>query len=84
MLRLKRKHKINFPSITELLPHSMQLSPVIADDDELSQAIANDPIDHDNRWTLTERPETGQLEQYWDNVVADIKSDPSWVDFSND
>lgn len=83
MLRLKRKRQINFPTIAQLFPHQMQLSRVVADGDELTQAIVNDPVDHDNNWILTERPETGELEQYWENVEADIKNDPSWVSFTN-
>lgn len=87
MLSLKKHHKHHFalPTLDILAPHAMELSPVgAADGDELADAIVNDPASHDNRWVLEDRPETEQLEAFWSAVEADIKSDPSWADFSQD
>lgn len=83
MLKLKNKHHLDFPHITFSMPHSMQLSPVAADDDELSAAIINDPVDHDNNWVLGD-PDSQELEQYWQRVEDDVKNDPEWIRFSED
>jgi hypothetical protein len=82
MLKLKNKHHLELPHFSFSIPHQMQLSPVVADDDELASAINNDPIDHDNNWVLGD-PDTQELEKYWQKVERDLKSDPEWVDFSN-
>ena len=87
MLSLKKHYKNHFtlPSLNSLVPRAMELSPVgAADGDELADAIVNDPVSHDNRWVLEDRPDTDQLEAFWSAVEADIKSDPAWVDFSKD
>ena len=61
------------------------MAPIPADDnDELTQAIASDPIDHDNNWTLDERPDTSELEAFWSEVARDLKKDPEWTDFANE
>lgn len=80
MLKIEHHH-------TEFhLPHfemsrMMHLSPVVADNDELSQAIANDPIDHDNNWQLTERPDESELRhamRTWDTIIDEVRQDPEW------
>jgi hypothetical protein len=84
MLELKKTHHMNFPHLDFSLPRKMQLAPVEADDDELSQAIEADPIDHDDNWELVERPDPGKLEAFWAAVVDDVKSDPEWSTFAED
>ena len=84
MLKLKHKHHIDFPYITFTPLHSMALSEVSLDTDELAQAIVNDPIDHDDNWQLTENTDTEELEQYWATVEEEIKNDPEWVDFAKE
>jgi hypothetical protein len=84
MLEINKTHHMNFPHLSFSLPHQMQLATVTADDDELSQAIEADPIDHDNNWELVEHPDPGKLEAFWDAVVADVKNDPEWNTFAED
>ena len=83
MLQLKNKHHLDFPHITFPSFHPMQLSPVADDDDELTAAIVNDPVDHDNNWQLAD-PDTKELEKFWASVEDDVKNDPEWVHFSED
>ena len=83
MLKLKHKHHLDFPHIT-LISSSMQLSPVAADDDELTRAIEQDPASRDDVWELNERPDMGELSQFWDTVEADVANDPQWFRFEND
>lgn len=83
MLKLKHKHHLDFPHIT-LPTHPMELSPVPIDDDELSQAILDDPVAHDNVWELNERPDTEELTKFWSEVEADVAQDPEWFRFSED
>lgn len=84
MLKLKRTHHLSLPRLSFSWLHSMKLSKVSSDDDELAKAIDNDPVDHDNNWQLTDRPDTEELEQYWTNVEDEIKSDPEWIDFAKE
>ncbi|MBC7746920.1 hypothetical protein H7Y40_02980 [Pedobacter sp.] len=82
MLKLKHTHHLGFPHITFTPLHSMKLSVVPLDNDELAQAIDNDPIDHDNNWQLTNQPDTEALEEYWTTVVAELKDDPEQIIFA--
>lgn len=83
MLQIKkRSFSFSLPHLT-LRTRPMELSPVVADDDELSQAIASDTGNHDDAWELTERPDEAELEVFWDNVEKDIAKDPTWVRFEN-
>ena len=83
MLKLKHKHHLDFPHIT-LSSRPMELSAVPVDNDELNQAILEDPIAHDDVWELSERPDSNELTQFWSEVEADVASDPEWFKFSND
>lgn len=83
MLKLKHKHHLDFPHIT-LSSAPMQLSAVPIDDDELAQAIIEDPVAHDNVWELNERPDMGELTKFWSDVEADVANDPEWFRFSED
>ena len=86
MLEIKNHH-MHFPEFHLELPHKVELATVafkaneIAD--ELAKAIVNDPIDHDNNWTLEERLDASKLEAFWDGVLKDAKNDPDWF-FSED
>jgi hypothetical protein len=83
MLKMKHKHHLDFPHIT-FRTHEMALSPVTADDDELSQAIVDDPVTHDDVWELSERPDTEELTQFWSEVEADVANDPEWFKFNSE
>ena len=80
MLKMKHKHHLDFPHIT-LSTRQMELSPVLADSDELTQAILDDPVAHDDVWELNERPDTQELAQFWSEVEADVANDPKWFRF---
>ena len=82
---LKLKHHMHLPSLTLAARQPLHLAPVPVsddDDDELTQAIAADPADHDDNWTLEERPDTRELESFWTDVATDLKKDPDWTDFA--
>jgi hypothetical protein len=82
MLEMKHKHDFHLPHFE--LPRQMELSPVpIANNDELTRAIDNDPVEHDDVWELDERPDTGELTDYWQSVEDDIRKDPEWFTFSD-
>lgn len=72
---LKLKHSFHLPRIAFDSHPPLTLAPVPVDDDELTQAIAADPADHDNNWTLEERPDTGELESFWTEVVRDLQNE---------
>ena len=55
MLKLKHSYHLDFPHMTFHVPHVMHLSPVMADDDELTAAIVHDPIELDNNTELVLR-----------------------------
>jgi len=82
MLELKHTHNLDLPHITLSSP-PMQLSPVVADDDELSRAIVSDPENHDDQWELSERPDMGELTEFWTSVEADVENDPEWFRFED-
>ena len=80
---LKLKHHFHLPNITFDAHPPLELEPIPVDDgDELTQAIAADPIDHDDNWTLEERPDQTELESFWSEVTNDLKKDPDWTDFA--
>lgn len=83
MLKLKHTHHLNLPHLS-LVPSQMQLSPVTADNDELTQAIETDVQAHDDVWQLSERPDIGELTAFWEEVVEDVSKDPTWFHFENE
>jgi len=84
MLEIKHKHHLHLPHLPAASP-KIALSPVaVADDDELSTAIKNDQANRDDKWELSERPDMGELTEFWDNVVDDVSKDPEWFKFSNE
>lgn len=83
MLKIKRSHHFTLPEL-RLRSQAMQLSPIPDDGDELTQAIINDVDDRDNNWELSERPDMGELTQFWTDVEADVQNDPEWFKFSDE
>lgn len=83
MLKLKHTYHLDFPHIT-WSPKQMELSPVLADNDELTQAIERDNVARDDAWELSERPDMGELTEFWNHVEQDVASDPQWFRFEND
>lgn len=83
MLKLKHTHHLSLPHLN-LTSTPMQLSPVTADDDELTQAIETDVQAHDDVWQLSERPDANELTQFWEEVVEDVSKDPKWFRFENE
>lgn len=78
MLTLKQKTKLTLPSLS-LLSGPMRFSPVVNDGDELLTDLDSQFTTQDDQWTLTERPDSAELEQFWDAVVADVRKDPDWI-----
>jgi hypothetical protein len=52
----------------------MQFAPVQSqeDDDELSQAILNDPAVHDDKWDLTDNLDPEKLSAFWDDALHEL------------
>ena len=52
--------------------HPIRLQPQpIEEDDELLQAITNDPSANDNRWELNEFVDGEALTNFWEEVVQE-------------
>jgi hypothetical protein len=83
MLKLKHTRHFEIPHLS-LLDEPMRLSNVPIDNDELTQAIVEDPIAHDDTWELSERPDMGELTKFWSDVETDVANDPEWFTFSED
>lgn len=84
MLKIKQTFHISLPSLGLTQAKPLQLSPVIDDGDELTQAVKADTVDHDDNWQLTDRPNETELDQFWDKVEKDIAKDPSWFKFDDE
>ena len=78
-------HRIDFPHIIEeLKPHrQLQFAPVTESDDELDQAIVNDPIVHDDNWQLTSHPDAKQLGDFWEMVEKDLGQNSDETGFTD-
>ncbi len=78
-------HKIDFPHIIEELKprHQLQFAPVTESDDELDQAIINDPVVHDDNWQLTSRPDAKQLGDFWEMVEKDLSQNSDETSFTD-
>jgi hypothetical protein len=83
MLKIKHTHHISLPHL-QFSNAPMAFEPVTADDDELTTAIDNQPLDSDDNWQLNERPDTNELVAYWTEVEQDVANDPKWIKFSED
>lgn len=75
MLKMSKHHYLSLPEFGLHLSRPMELAPIPTDDDELARSIERDPVDHDDNWELSERPDTTELESYWQHVEEDILSD---------
>lgn len=87
MLKIKQTFHLSLPHLQLRRPQLVQFTPVTDDNDdndELTRAIADEPLQHDDEWELDERPDTTQLEAYWDEVEDDIEHDPKWIKFSDE
>lgn len=83
MLQIKQKFRLSLPQLNIFArPKPLQFSPVVDDDDELTQDIANETTERDDEWELEEHPDEVELEEYWSEVQSDIQSDPRWSKFS--
>ncbi len=82
MLKIKHPLFTRFRKPSVVTQHSMQFTTVKDDSDELTKAIVNDVQEHDDTWTLTERPDSKALNEFWDEVEDDIKHDPQWQKIS--
>lgn len=83
MLELKHKHHFSLPHLPETR-RPVQFDPVPVDNDELTAAIVNDAEARDNTWELSERPDMGELTQFWSEVEQDVANDPEWFKFNED
>lgn len=81
MLKIKPTFHLSLPHLSLRAPQPLQLSPVTDDGDELTQAVADDSINHDDNWQLTDRPSEAELDEFWTRVEKDIARDPSWFRF---
>jgi hypothetical protein len=63
--------KIKFP---QLFNPRVAFEPVPIEDDEIIQAINNDPNTHDNVWQLKEDINPEALGKFWDEAVRDLKA----------
>ena len=84
MLQIKQKFHIALPHLKLSSGKTVQFAPVTDDNDELTQAIADDIVQHDDEWQLNERPNEAELEEFWDEVEDDIQHDPKWIKFSDE
>lgn len=58
---------------TTLMPQKqMQFAPVPNDDDELTQAIEDDSVNHDDSWTLKDELDAAALDNFLDEALAEI------------
>lgn len=83
MLKIKHKHHITLPSLPTL-KKPLAFDPILAENDELAEAIDNSPRERDDTWELNERPDMGELTEFWNTVEADVANDPTWFKFSED
>ncbi len=81
---LQIKQKFHLPHFVHSSTKPVAFGPVADDGDELTVAITDDPVQHDNNWQLEERPNEVQLEQYWTEVENDIQHDPTWIKFADE
>ncbi len=78
MLKIPRKFHLELPHFSLSSPAPLQFSPIVDDDDELTQAVYADIDEHDDNWELSERPDGSALESFWETVEQDITKDPKW------
>ncbi len=80
MLHLKSSHHFHLPHMPSL--RTLQLSPVVDDDDEILQSLATDH--EEDTLVLEDVPNVQALDTFWNGVEEDLKKDPTWFDFANE
>lgn len=75
MLKMSKHHYLSLPEFGLHMSHPMKLAPIPSDNDELARSIERDPVDHDDNWELSERPDTTELASYWQHVEEDLLND---------
>lgn len=83
MLKIKKSFSLHLPHLQLTSTQPMELSAVLDDGDELSQAMKADPDDHDDNWVLTDRPDESELDAFWTTVEDDVRKDPKWFTFDD-
>lgn len=78
---IRSDSKFDFPhSVRRSVQHKFAFAPIYHEEDELLDEIDNNKA---NAWELTDQ-NMGELEAFWDHVVADVRSDPEWNFTSDD
>lgn len=59
--------------LLQLIPQKqMQFAPVPQDDDDdLSRAIKDDPITHEDNWDLTDSIDAEKLDKFWEDTLRE-------------
>ncbi|MFZ1812181.1 MAG: hypothetical protein WAU02_01480 [Candidatus Saccharimonadales bacterium] len=83
MLKIKQSFHLSLPTLSLNSAKPLELSPVLDDVDELTQSVQADMIDHDDNWSLDERPDESELDAFWSSVEKDIQNDPTWISFDD-
>ncbi|MGB3023358.1 MAG: hypothetical protein WBB39_00990 [Candidatus Saccharimonadales bacterium] len=65
MLKIPKSPRISLPHLDLSASKPMQLSPVTDDGDELTQAVSDDPIDHDDKWELSDVIDEQAITDFW-------------------
>ncbi|HXH27359.1 MAG TPA: hypothetical protein VNG90_05680 [Candidatus Acidoferrum sp.] len=52
--------------------NKLQFQTVPAENDELINAIVEDPQRQDDRWNLHEQIDPGAIERFWDDAIRDL------------
>ena len=60
-------------------PIAFEPIPIENDDDELARAV-NDPIYHDNHWSLRDDVDSEALGQFWDDTAKDLEANQTAKD----
>jgi hypothetical protein len=73
--------RFDFPhSVRRSTQHKFAFAPMLTEEDELLDDIDNSRT---AAWELSDQP-AGELEAFWDHVVADVRQDPEWNFASDD
>lgn len=64
--------KIKLP---QLFNQKLTFEPVLSEDDELIKDINDDPVTHDNVWQLKEDINADELDRFWDQTLAEMRSE---------
>ncbi|PID30202.1 hypothetical protein CR983_03035 [Candidatus Saccharibacteria bacterium] len=83
MLTIKKPY-IRLPASLFVHTGTMQLSPVVSDNDELTSQIDNRAATDDDLWQLDPAIDSEELERNWAHVQSDIEKDPSWFTFDDE